>query len=232
MLISPIEERFVIAASESYQKVLEYGPRSNEKTKVFHGWVQDELRFHLGDDYTYVGQTPTNSSEATVVGNYYDKKVDILVSRDGQELGVISIKFVISNYWQNSVNYFEQQVGETANLRRKNIVYGNLFCVTNPIPYKRRSGYVSRLEKLRDHDIQRYVKLSADYGHAHAPDEMAIGIVDLDMYEDAIIGMTDVSDMGLSESSATALRNELSVSSFFPKMATRIHTRYIQSRYG
>ena len=227
MLISPIEERFVIAASESYQKVLDHGTRSNQKTKVIHGWVQDELRRELGDAYTYVGQTPTSSSEARVVGNYYDKNVDVLVSRDGQELGVISIKFVISNYWQNSVNYFEQQVGETANLRRKNIVYGNLFCVTNPIPYNRRSGGVSRLERLRDHDVQRYAKLRADHEHAHAPDEMAIGIVDIDMDENAIIGMTDISAMQLSESSATALRNELSVSNFFPRMARRIELRHI-----
>ena len=231
MIISPIESRFVIAASESYQKMLEYGPRSNEKTKVFHGWVQDELRCQLGNDYTYVGQTPANSSEATVSGNYYDKKVDILVSKDGLDLGVISIKFVISNYWQNSVNYFEQQVGETANLRSKNIVYGNLFCVTNPIPYKRRSGGVSRLERLRDHDIQRYAKLIEDREYAHAPDEMAIGIVELDTEEDAIIGMADISDMDLSESSVTALRYDLSVSGFFPKMASRIRSRYIELRY-
>lgn len=48
---------------------------------------------------------------------YYGKNVDILVSRDGKELSVISIKYVISNYWQNAVNYFEQQVGETANFK-------------------------------------------------------------------------------------------------------------------
>ena len=227
MLISPIEERFVIAASESYQKVLDHTTRSNQKTKVIRGWVQDELRRELGDAYTYVGLTPTSSREARVLGSYYDKRVNVLVSRDGQELGVVSVKFVISNYWQNSVNYFEQQVGETANLRRKNIVYGNLFCVTNPIPYRTRGGGVSQLERLRDQDVQRYVKLRADHEHAYAPDEMAIGIVDLDMDKNAIIGMTDISDMEFSESSATALRNELSVANFFPRMAKRIELRHI-----
>ena len=227
MPTTPIESRFVVAASESYQKVLDHGARSNQKTKVLHGWVQDELRLELGDAYTYVGQTPTSSREARVMGNYYDKRVNVLVSRNGQELGVISVKFVISNYGQNSVNYFEQQIGETANLRSKNIVYGNLFCVTDPIPYKMSGGGVSRLERLRDQDVQRYVKLRADHEHAHAPDEMAIGIVDLDMDKNAIIGMTDIDGMGLSKSSATALRNDLSVSTFFHRMARRIEVRYM-----
>ena len=142
MTASTLEQRFLQAIQLSCQKVIEYGVRSSEKTKVLHGWVQDELKRELGDEFVFTGQTPDSvkKDEANVAGMYYGKDVDVLIARDGQELGVVSIKFVISNYWQNSINYFEQQVGETANLRRKNIVYGNLFCVTNPIPYKRRSG--------------------------------------------------------------------------------------------
>ena len=211
---------------ESYEKVLEHGVRSNQKTRVLHGWVQDELKRELGDEYVFTGQTPENSREAKVSGMYYDKDVDVLVERDGQELGVVSIKFVISNYWQNSVNYFEQQVGETANLRRKNIVYGNMFLVTNPIPYNTRGGGRARLEKIRDHDIQRYIRLRADHEHAHAPDEMAVGIVDVDIGS-AITGITDISTLDLSPSSVAALQNQLSVAKFFSRMALRIQLRHI-----
>ena len=154
MNVSALEQRFLKAMQESYQKVLDHGTRSNEKTKVLHGWVQDELKRELGDQYTFTGQTPESAREAKVGGMYYDKDVDVLVSRDEQELGVVSIKFVISNYWQNSINYFEQQIGETANLRRRNIVYGNLFCVTNPIPYNRRSGGVIHFFKRMSLRIQ------------------------------------------------------------------------------
>ena len=224
---SPLERRFLAAIQESHQKVLDHGVRSKEKTKVLHGWVQDELRRELDDAYVFTGQTPTNTREANVSGMYYGKDVDVLVARDGQELGVISIKFVISNYWQNSVNYFEQQIGETANLRRKNIVYGNLFCVTNPIPYKKRSGEISRLERLREHDVQRYAKLRADFEHAHAPDEMAIGVVDIDIDRNAITGITDMSTLDLSESSLAALENELNISQFFTRMARRIEVRHL-----
>lgn len=207
--------------------VLQHGVHSKQKTKVLHGWVQDELMLELGDDYDFVGQSRESAREAEVPGMYYDKKVDILVSRDEQNLGVISVKFVISNYQQNSINYFEQQVGETANLRRGNIVYGNLFCITNPIRYKKRSGEIGRLERIRDHNIQRYLRLRADYEHIHAPDEMAIGIVDLDDNADNVIGLTDPATLAISDDSRAALSNQLSVELFFRRMALRIELRHI-----
>ena len=227
MTISPLERRFLDAMRQSYQKVLDYGVRSKEKTKVLHGWVQDEMRRELGDEYAFTGQTPYTTKEAKVRGMYYDKDVDVLIARDGQELGVINVKFVISNYWQNSVNYIEQQIGETANLRRRNIVYGNLFCVTNPIPYKNRRGEITRLERLRDHDVLRYAKLRTDHEHAHAPDEMAIGIVDIDVDGDEIIGITNPSSLELSAAGLAALQDALSVSQFFNRMARRIEVRHI-----
>ena len=221
-----IEQRFLHAMQQSYQKVLEYGVRSMEKTKVLHGWVQDELKRELGEGYVFTGQTPHSTAEAKVAGMYYGKDVDILVARNDQELSVINIKFVISNYWQNAVNYLEQQIGETANLRRKNIVYGNLFCVTNPIPYKKRDGSITRMERLRDRDIERYVKLRKDHEHAHAPDEMVIGIVDLDIDKGMITSITNSYSLELSETNRAALRNELSLTNFFSRMAMRIKLRH------
>lgn len=166
-------QRFLAAMQQSYRMVQQHGTRSNQKTRVLHGWVQDELGRELGSHYTFTGQSPTSRHEANVGGMYYGKDVDVLIARDEQELGVVSIKFVISNYWQNSINYFEQQIGETANLRRRNIVYGNLFCVTHPIPYKNRDGEIIKREAIREHDIQRYARLRGDHEHIHAPDEMA-----------------------------------------------------------
>ncbi len=220
-------QRFLAAMQQSYAMVQEHGTRSNRKTRVLHGWVQHELGLELGDDHTFTGQSPTSTHEANVGGMYYGKDVDVLIARDGQELGVVSIKFVISNYWQNSINYFEQQIGETANLRRRNIVYGNLFCVTNPIPYKNRAGDITKRETIRDHDIQRYARLRADHEHIHAPDEMAIGVVTLDTDQDAITGITDPAALDISEDSRAALANELNVDLFFTRMARRIELRHL-----
>lgn len=222
-----VEQRFLAAMQEAYRMVVIHGSRSTAKTHVLHVWVQDELRRELGDEYDFTGQSPVSTREAGVAGMYYDKNVDVLVARDGEELGVISVKFVISNYWQNSVNYLEQQIGETANLRRRNIVYGNLFCVTNPIPYKNRAGAIVKLEYIRDHDIQRYARLRADHEHIHAPQEMAIGIVTLDTDANAVTDIADPVEMGISESGCAALDNALSVRLFFPRMARRIGLRHL-----
>ena len=189
--------------------------------------LQDELGRELGDDYAFIGQSPTSTREANVGGMYYGKDIDVLVSRDEQALGVVSVKFVISNYWQNSVNYLEQQIGETANLRRRNVVYGNLFCVTNPIPYKNRAGEITRRETIREHDIQRYAGLRADHEHIHAPDGMAIGIVELDTARDVITEVTDPADLDLSQDSRAALANALSLPLFFTRMARRIELRHL-----
>ena len=215
-------QRFLAAMQRSHRMLIEHGPRSNEKLKVLHGWVQDEVRLELGSGYQITGLSPQNSHEVTVTGMYYDKRVDILIARDDRQLGVISVKSVASNYWQNSVNYIEQQIGETANLRRINVVYGNLFFVTNPIPYMTRDGEIRRYERIREHDIQRYSRLRADNQHLHAPDEMALGIVDLNVGSNEIAGITDLAALDITENSRAILRNELSVDLFFDRIARRI----------
>ena len=68
MVNANIEQRFLAAMQQAYQMMLAHGPRSNQKTKVLHGWVQEELRRELGDDYIFTGQSPTSKHEANVGG--------------------------------------------------------------------------------------------------------------------------------------------------------------------
>lgn len=140
--------------------------------------MQDELRRSLRDPgkYTITGQTAEARSEKRVEGRYYGKRVDVSVESGDRILAVVSVKFILSSYRKNAIHYLEQQIGETANLRRQNIVYGNLFFLTNPIP----SG--TKEERLTPKDIARYLKLRQDHEHLHSPinspDEMAIGLVE------------------------------------------------------
>lgn len=130
---STVSGRFLVAMREAYRKVLEHGVRSNEKTKVLHGWVQDELRRELGDAYSYTGQSPFSAQEASVAGMYYDKKVDVLVARDGQDLGVVDVKFVISNYWQNAINYIGSRLAKRPTCAGATLCMAT--CSALPIPY-------------------------------------------------------------------------------------------------
>jgi hypothetical protein len=54
-----IEQRFLAAMQESYRMVKLHGTRSNQKTRVLHGWVQDEMRQELREDaYTLYEPIP------------------------------------------------------------------------------------------------------------------------------------------------------------------------------
>lgn len=205
----------------SYAAFLDSGPRSTEKLAPLHGWVQEELRRHLRDSakYTLTGQTAETRNERKIEGRYYEKRVDVSVEADDRILAVVNVKFILSSYRKNAINYLEQQIGETANLRRQNIVYGNLFFLTNPIP----SG--TKEERLTPRDIHRYLKLRQDHEHIHSPDEMAIGIVEVDTGNRAVLGITGPRDLPLDDDAWRALDEEFSVERFFPKMALRIRLK-------
>ena len=223
-----VRQRFLKTMQDWHWEARQY-PRSNGRTKILHGWIQEELKRELGRDYQLTGQSRSSSHEATVEGLYYPKKVDILVSRGGRNLGIISVKSAASNYSQNSNNYFENLIGETANLRGANIAYGHFFCITYPVPYYEDGGYFRNWEYIKNHHIQKYFKLQADSAYQlHVPDEMAIGIVDLDTDGDAITGITDPATMDISDAIRAALVNELSVEHFSRRMARRIEALWEQ----
>lgn len=229
MIDAPAAKRYLKAMRDSYALFREHGSRSPRKLEPLHGWVQNELRRSLedGPGWDFVGRSATSGKEATVEGEYYGKKVDVLVRYDGEDLAVISVKFVMSNYHQNAINYFEGQLGETANLRRQNLVYGNLFFITNPVPYFSREGVLKKTEQIRDRDIERYAKLRRDHRHAHAPDEMGLGMLDLDANYRRIVSVSVPETLQLADGSWRILDNELSVPLFFDRMALRIRLRQL-----
>ncbi len=62
-----IEQRFLAAMQESYRMVKLHGTRSNRKTRVLHGWVQDEMRQGLREDaYTSRGNLRPVRTKATL----------------------------------------------------------------------------------------------------------------------------------------------------------------------
>ena len=229
MPLDGIENRFIKAIQESYDMYIEHGPRSNMKTKVLHGWVKEEIADMLEGDYIVQGLDLHDSTEEQVQGMYYPKNVDVSVSRDDSIIGVISIKFVNSNYKQNAVNYFENQMGETANLRRNNIIFGHLLCMTEPIPYFRRDKSIKGYESIRDADVKKYNDLSKDHLHPHAPDVQGICVVKLDMTTKKIIGWCKKSDLpNLSMENFEIIQNQMNVRRFFEIFTSSVKNKYRQ----
>lgn len=188
--------------------------------------MADELRQELGGEYTISSLRKENQGgENAVRGKYYDKVVDVDIAKDANSVGIVSIKFVTSNFKQNANNYFEHLMGETANLRRNGIIFGHLMVIPKIVPYLKRNGEIAREEVIGAHHLRKYVNLAQDDDYPHKPDAIGIGLIALPMQNlqnTEEIELANVASMDLDATIATALQNELSVSGFVRKMKTLV----------
>ena len=56
----------------------------------------------------------------------------------------------MSNFRQKRNNYFEQQLGETANLRQNKIVFAHIMILLEPTVNKTKEGKIKRVEYIDD----------------------------------------------------------------------------------
>ena len=104
----------------------------------------------LGNKYVVKSLGFQDGREAKILGRYMNKNVDITIKKDGKAVAGIAIKFVMSNYSQNSNNYFENMLGETANIRANKIPYFQIFCYTRGSPYYKKMGKFQNGKKITE----------------------------------------------------------------------------------
>ncbi|MBC7330276.1 hypothetical protein H5T88_07965 [bacterium] len=185
---------FYNAIKESYFKYLLFGDRSEEKLKPLHAWVGNTIKMVIPDLYDVYF---LNGKEVQTEGEYYTKIIDVAIVR--KEVKVIkrrvgfksvfyipeiemavSIKFITSNFKQNANNYFENLLGECANLRARGIKFGHFVVFRDKIPYFERGGKIRNWEILNDDDINKYIKLfQAREKFFHAPNLIGIEIINI-----------------------------------------------------
>ncbi|MEO1958057.1 MAG: hypothetical protein ABGX23_00735 [Nautiliaceae bacterium] len=158
-------DKFLEIIKESIKVFINTSSRSNKKLKVLHGGIKDLLQEEFikeGIKLDLVSLTLDSSVEDVVKGRYYDKRVDISI-RDDKVVGAIGVKFVMNNYSQNANNYFENMLGETANIRSTDIPYFQIFILFDKVPYFDNNGRIKRIEVLsQDTHLKKYIKLSED----------------------------------------------------------------------
>lgn len=105
----------------------------------------------------------------------YNKKADITILKD-KKSGV-GVKFVMSNYLQNSNNYFENMLGETANIRSAKIPYFQILIIFEKTPYFGKDGKIKKIDKITSH--KNILKLSSDNSDyfLHTPNKTLIFII-------------------------------------------------------
>ena len=183
-----LNERFLLIVKESLGKFLTTHPRSNEKLKPLHGNIKNDLLkiFKKENiDITFINLISLdykNKSEDVVSGRYYDKAVDISIRKESNQIGAIGVKFVMNNYKQNANNYFENMLGETANIRTANIPYFQIFILFDKMPYFQNGGNFSKWEEIsKETHLKKYIKLSEDdvSEYYHTPVLTLISIISL-----------------------------------------------------
>lgn len=174
---------FLNVAKASFKKYLETGARSNEKLKIFHGAISEDLYNRLNDPFSYHVYSLGfgHGTEKAIQGRYINKWVDITVTNNsGEPIAGIAVKYVMSNYQQNSNNYFENMLGETANIRCSNIPYFQMFIIPEYIPYFDNSKQITKWEHFDIHNIEKYIQLSKDNvdSFLHTPNKTLVAILD------------------------------------------------------
>ena len=174
--------QFLEVIRRSFETYLCIGnSRSPAKLKTLHGSIANDLQEIFGADYSIKSQGYDDEKKGTINGRYYPKKVDITVSRSGKPVAGYAIKFVMRNYSQNSNNYFENMLGETANIRCNSVPYFQIFIVFEKVPYYNSDGILKKYDTITEHNLEKYFVLSKDNPDAffHTPDKTLIVVVNL-----------------------------------------------------
>jgi hypothetical protein len=169
------ESHFIQAISDSFKKYQEFGARSTEKLKPIHKFLAETLQRIFGQGYElhYLG---SESKEKTVEGKYYPKDIDITITKNEKPVFCVGLKFVTSNYKQNANNYFENMMGETANIQaNQGLPYAHIIILRHETPYYKKDSSVGKIELINQKDLTKYLNLALDEPHTHRP--FAIGIL-------------------------------------------------------
>lgn len=175
-----MNDMFLKAVKRSFDVFIDSGTsRSSAKLKPLHGAIAADIAGLLGWGYSVFSQGYGADKEKSCCGRYYDKRVDIAILRNGRPVAAIGVKFVMQNYSQNSNNYFENMLGETANLRSARLPYFQVFIALDKLPYYDEYGNIKRFEELSEHNISKYIALSNDDADVfyHTPNKTLVYVV-------------------------------------------------------
>lgn len=174
-------QEFLTVVGNSFKKFLETGSRSNKKLKFLHGEIAKDLKERLGNSYWIKSLGIGNGKEEKINGKYIEKAVDITIMKDLNPIAGIGVKFVMQNYSQNSNNYFENMLGETANIRCANIPYFQIFIIPDKLPYYKNDGTIQKWEEFTVHNSEKYLTLSKDdiQTSIHTPTKTLLYVIHL-----------------------------------------------------
>lgn len=214
-----MKNSFLIAISKTFLAYNTFGARSNKKLIPIHKWFAEVIENKLGRGYSV--KSLGKDGEFKLDGKYYPKTLDISIFKNKKIIATISFKFVTSNYKQNSNNYFENLLGETANIRRVNIGFAHFLVLRAHTPYYDKNkgnlrGKEKKIEILNENDLAKYIKLFNDLDFPHKPEVLGMAIIDFDKRKHAYF--ENLGNLKLSAETKRILEDQLSITNFIEKV--------------
>jgi len=130
------------------------GARSSSKLDILHSFINCIINYKMKELDPEIHKDISIYShpvkELKVHGMVYDKNVDVTVKYKARHIGIVSVKFIMSNYEQNNINYIESMLGECINLKAKNNkrVFWHPIFIFNTIPYYDKNNNIKKNEKI------------------------------------------------------------------------------------
>lgn len=224
-----IQNKFLKAINASFAAYNKKGgARSNKKLIPIHKFLSETTLGKLKSGYSIKSLGIGDGKEAAIDGKYYPKYLDIAIFKDDKIVATISFKFVTSNYQQNANNYFENLMGETANIRRQSIGFAHFLVLRGHTPYYSKNkgnlrGKEKKIEIISEKHLQKYIKLFNDMDFPHKPDLMGICLLDFDQNKKA--KFVNLEDFEFSVETKQLLENEFSLNNFLDKFIHLINLK-------
>ncbi len=193
-----MEESLLEGIREGYSNLYEYGSGSNKKIRPIHWRIGEDISNQLGDEYTVMSLTVDAGKEYKYEGFLNDKNVDITCLKNNTPISGIGVKFITKNYKQNTYNYFESMLGETANLKLNGFLYSQVLIFLEDIPYFK-DGEIIRYERVDDKNLNKYKNLFEKKYHNNSiniitPTSFFIGFIRI-INNDIFKLITDLDDL-------------------------------------
>lgn len=187
-----LNQPFLKCLEKSFLKYLEKGTkgvRGTSKLKILHSHIANDLQNALSSKYKIYSLDEKHGKEKIIKGRYINKKVDIVVLKRAKTVAGIGIKFIMSNYQQNSNNYFENMLGETANIRTNNVLYFQIVICFSRSPYfykeENQEKIIKKIEQVNLTHLKKYQILSQDDTliYLHSPIKTLLVLVDFTNFD-------------------------------------------------
>lgn len=140
------EQLFIQNIKEVFDIYLESGARSSKKTDTLHTFLASQIRNCLpSSDYSVQLEYEIPSLNASGT-----KRCDIVLFRNGKPFCVFPVKFIMTNYYQNKNNNWENLTGEISHLKWAgavdHIIPINI--IFNKTPYLKKDGTIQKFEDI------------------------------------------------------------------------------------